>query len=171
MAQGAIRLSINNRELKKSINQVRRWGGKTLDACDKEVLKATVNTAADAQQNIKDNGSIATSNLINSISSRMDKIKNTGFVSVNAVYGAAVEFGRKAGGMPPIAPLITWVKKKGLAEKPKEITSIAYAIAKTIAKNGTTAKPFLIPAWKRNAARLQVNLRRVLRESGKFSKP
>ena len=170
MAKDGIELKVFDKDMQRALRSIRFWGGKTLDQVSKEVQKATLNTAADAQQNVKDNGSISTSLLINSISSKFDKIRNIGEVIVNAAYGGYVEFGRKAGGFPPLAPLETWVKKKGIETDPKKIKSVAFLIGRSIAKNGTKPKPFLIPAWKKNANLLVENIKGVLRRSGKNSK-
>ena len=51
-------------------------------------------------------------------------------------YGMFLETGRRAGKHVPIAPLMKWVATKGLASTNKEVRSIAYAISKTIAKEG-----------------------------------
>ena len=46
------------------------------------------------------------------------------------------KYGRGKGKMPPVQPLIEWVKQKGLA-KGKEAVGMAWGIAKSIAKKGT----------------------------------
>lgn len=188
MSNKPITMKITDKDLRKSMESIRKNGGALLDACLNEVNKATMNTGADAQQNIKDNGSIATSRLINSISNRFNKTTGTGTITVNVLYAEAVEFGRKAGGMPPIAPILLWVRKKGLAQTThagkggkrikdkrddnmrEEELRIAWGVAKMIERFGTEAKPFLIPAWKINAKKLIKNLKRVLRDSDKHMK-
>ena len=45
--------------------------------------------------------------------------------------------GRKGGTLPPIQALKKWVVDKGIASELKEVTSIAWAVAKTIQKKGT----------------------------------
>lgn len=47
------------------------------------------------------------------------------------------KYGRGPGKMPPVEPLIDWVKQKGIASEAKEAASVAFAIAKSISKNGT----------------------------------
>ncbi len=47
------------------------------------------------------------------------------------------KYGRAPGKLPPIAPLIDWVKAKGIARNDDEARGTAFAIAKSIAKNGT----------------------------------
>lgn len=168
--KGAIELKVFDKDMSRALRSIRFWGGKTLEQVSTEVNKATLNTAADAKQNVKDNGSISTSLLINSIESRFNKFKNAGTVMVGAAYGGYLEFGRKAGGFPPLAPLEAWVKKKGIESDTKKIKSIAFLIGRSIAKNGTKPKPYLIPAWKKNATLLVKSIKLVLRKSGKNKK-
>ena len=170
MAKDGIQLKIFDKDMRRAMHSVRFWGGKTLEQCSREVNKATLNTAADAKQNVKDNGSIATSLLINSIENRFNKLKNVGIVVVGAAYGGYLEFGRKAGVFPPLAPLETWIKKKGIETDAKKIKTAAFLIARSIAKNGTKPRPYLIPAWKKNASLLVNNLKSILRNSGKNTK-
>jgi len=167
MAKDGIKLQVFDKDMTRALRSLRFWGGKTLEQASQEVNKATFNTAADAKLNVKGNSSISTGLLINSIESRFNKLKNVGTVIVGAAYGGYLEFGRKAGGFPPLAPLMTWVKKKGIAKDAKEVKSIAFLIARSIAKNGTKPRPYLIPAWKKNADSLVRNLKVVLRRSGK----
>lgn len=46
-------------------------------------------------------------------------------------------YGRKAGKQPPVSAILEWVKKEGIATDPKEQLGTAFAIAKSIGKNGT----------------------------------
>ncbi len=80
-----------------------------------------------------------------------------GFVSSSdfAPKIEALEFGRAAGKMPPIEAIALWVKQRGLAgvfsvktrkrlgskaKKQKQDVSVAWAIARHIAKHGTEAQ-------------------------------
>jgi len=47
------------------------------------------------------------------------------------------KYGRAPGKMPPVEPLIEWVKKKGIVKSDKEARGTAWAIAKSISKKGT----------------------------------
>jgi hypothetical protein len=170
MAKGGIELKVLDKDMNRALRSIRFWGGKTLEQCSREVNKATLNTAADAKQNVKDNGSISTSLLINSIENRFNKLTNVGTVIVGAAYGGYLEFGRKAGGFPPIKPLETWIKKKGIETDPKKIKTAAFLIGRSIAKNGTKPRPYLIPSWRKNANLLVKNLKLVLRNSKKNKK-
>jgi hypothetical protein len=106
-----------------------------------------LNIVARAQNLIKDNGSIATGMLRRSGSVRpqRDGTIDAGFY---AEYAQAVEYGRKSGSRPPIEQIAQWVRKKRIAVEEKDILSIAFAVCKSIEKNGTKGKPFLSPAYK-----------------------
>ena len=68
------------------------------------------------------------------------EIKVANFLSVSIFTPAHVQFaayGRGPGKQPPIDPLIAWVKKKGIVTGEQNIRGAAFAIAKSIGKNGT----------------------------------
>ena len=58
------------------------------------------------------------------------------------IKGATYLAGRSAGKMPPVDEIKQWIIKKGIQpiEEEMKITSLAWAIAKTIAKKGTNEK-------------------------------
>lgn len=118
---------------------------------------------AEAKQKIKDNGSIATGMLRNSGSVRpqVDGTVDAGFY---AEYAYWVEYGRKAGGMPPVKLIKEWVRKKHITSNEKEIDSMAFAIAKSIAANGTKAKPFLTPSYEENKSRVDEIMQKAINE-------
>ena len=67
-------------------------------------------------------------------------IKVNNFLSVSIFTPAHVQFakyGRGPGKQPPLDPLIEWVRKKGIITGEKNIRGAAFAIAKSIGKNGT----------------------------------
>lgn len=97
-------------------------------------------------------------------------------VGTNTGYGLYVEFGRKPGTPPPIAPILDWVKKKKIAGTysiktkqrsraggKKAVASqnmgVAKAIQKSIGKKGTQPHPFLRPGFERAKRRIFTNLR------------
>ena len=134
---------------------------------------------ADSQQNLKDSGSYASGKLIGSgfVEARAD---GTIDVIYKANYAYWVEFGRKAGTPPPYKPILEWIKKRQLTDvfniktqkrasrgaakdyvnkRGKQVKqsdfykraiSMAIAIAKSVGKNGTKAKPFLFPAFRKS---------------------
>ena len=48
------------------------------------------------------------------------------------VYGIPLEFGRKAGKMPPLGPIALWLYRKGIVTDRKQIRSAAYLVARAI---------------------------------------
>lgn len=101
--------------------------------------------------NLMDNRSFITGDLAKSITSEVFENQQMVVVAVNEWYGITVEegIGRKAGMMPPIAPIRNWIKRRNLRPKAgATIDQFAFAIAKNIAKRGTNpkARPFAAPA-------------------------
>ena len=125
--------------------------------------EAAARIVAEAKIKLKDNGSIATGMLRNSGSVRpqVDGTVDAGFY---AEYAYWVEYGRKAGGMPPVKLIKEWVRKKHITSDEKEIDSMAFAIAKNIAANGTKAKPFLTPSYEENKARIDEIMQKAINE-------
>jgi len=67
-------------------------------------------------------------------------VKVVNFKEVTLDTVAHVQFakyGRGPGKQPPIDPLIAWVKRQGIVTNDKEARGTAFAIAKSIGKNGT----------------------------------
>ena len=102
-------------------------------------------------ENLFNQRSFSTGDLAKSITNTTNPNTLTATIAVNEWYGITVEegIGRKAGRMPPIAPIENWIRKKNL--RPKAGTTVegfAFAIARNIAKKGTNpkAKPFAAPA-------------------------
>lgn len=102
-------------------------------------------------ENLMNNKSFNTGDLARSIVTEVDKQNNVGTVYATEWYAITVEegIGRRAGGIPPIAPIKDWIRRKGIA--PRAGTSVdgfAIAIARKIAKRGTNpkARPFMGPA-------------------------
>ena len=71
-------------------------------------------------------------------------------------YAAAVEYGSKAH-TPPIEPLKAW-SKRVLGDE-----GAAYAIQETISKRGTSAQPFMGPAWESEKSEYVRRVRDALR--------
>ncbi len=109
------------------------------------------------------NGSVATGMLRNSGSVRpqADGTVDAGFY---ADYAQWVEYGRKAGGMPPVKLIAEWVRKRHISSDESEIESIAFAIARNIAANGTKAKPFLTPSYEENKSRIDEIMQKAINQ-------
>lgn len=66
----------------------------------------------------------------------VESIATTGTLFA-ADYWRYIGNGRGPGKMPPIAPLVRWAKDKGLASTDKAATGLAFAVAKSIARDGS----------------------------------
>lgn len=135
---------------------------KGFDKADKEVRKAAMhgltkggmNIIADAQVNLRENGSVVTGLLRQS--GRVQKVDDTnldvGFFDTtnqHSGYALYVEYGRRAGKFPPLDELIQWARKKfRLSEK--DAKSVGFLVARKIARDGSVPHPFFQPAVKKN---------------------
>ena len=89
---------------------------------------------------------------------------NFGFKGVAAEYGSSVEFGRKPGSFPPVAPIAQWIKDKPLKLRDietgqfikkatdkkayeRQINGLAFIIARSIAKRGQQPTNFFSEAY------------------------
>lgn len=109
----------------------------------------------DAKNNLKSNRSVVTGVLRSS--GKVQKVEgdpdavDAGFFSDKTTGGYAffVEYGRRAGRMPPPDMLIQWCRKK-LRLPEKFARARGWAMAKIIAKKGTRPHPFFGPAVEKN---------------------
>ena len=117
--------------------------------CFKAMQRASLDIIADAKSNLRVNGSVVTGNLRASgkVQKVDDKTLDVGFFSSDSDKGYAsyVEYGRKPGKMPPPDILEAWAYKKFRLSH-KDARSAAWALARSIAKKGTKARPFFEPA-------------------------
>ena len=118
--------------------------------CFKAMQRASLDIIADAKTNLRVNGSVVTGNLRASgkVQKVDDKTLDVGFFSSdveNKGYARYVEYGRKPGKMPPPDILEAWAYKKFRLSH-KDARSMAWALARSIAKKGTKARPFFEPA-------------------------
>ena len=139
--------------------------------------KVALEILSNAQKNLKKNKTTAFGQLSASGSVYADKVTREVDVGFTAVHAPFVEFGRKAGRMPPLKPLEAWVRRKiRVVSKTKtgkvrtnkngevamrktkegdEIESIALAIARKIKHHGTKAQPFLRPAYEAASKKIE----------------
>ena len=118
--------------------------------CFKAMQRASLDIIADAKTNLRVNGSVVTGNLRASgkVQKVDDKTLDVGFFSSDVKdkgYARYVEYGRKPGKMPPPDILEAWAYKKFRLSH-KDARSAAWALARSIAKKGTKARPFFEPA-------------------------
>ena len=91
------------------------------------------------------NGSLATGALARGIAYQTVEDDN-GVVTKITVpgYGEFVDKGRRAGAkMPPVQPIIDWVRVKKIKTPQITTEQMGWAIAKSIAKKGIRPKPFI----------------------------
>lgn len=141
----------------------RKFEARVLTKASDGLRDSAARIVAEAKIKLKDNGSIATGMLRNSGSVRpqVDGTVDAGFY---ADYAYWVEYGRKAGGMPPVKLIAEWVRKRHITSDESEIESIAFAIARNIAANGTKAKPFLTPSYEENKSRIDEIMQKAINE-------
>ena len=90
------------------------------------------------------NGSEASGRLIRSISALNKENQEVVSTIISTVdYAKYVDEGRRPGEMPPIQDILNWIQEKPI--RPRGITqeSLAWAIAKTIARKGVKPRPFI----------------------------
>ena len=130
--------------------------------CFKAMQTASLDIIADAKSNLRVNGSVVTGNLRASgkVQKVDEKTLDVGFFSSdveNKGYARYVEYGRKPGKMPPPDILEAWAYKKFRLSH-KDARSAAWALARSIAKKGTKARPFFEPAvesgWRKMIDRI-----------------
>lgn len=123
--------------------------------------KAGMGVVADAQRNLRQNTSWVTGLLANSgrvIDAKDDEggVDAGFFDQSNSASGYAmyVEFGRKAGRMPPPSALEEWFYKKHRVRDRKAARAMGWGAAVNIARRGTQPHPFFYPAIQKWSARI-----------------
>lgn len=96
------------------------------------------------QQNIVTKGITFQGSLGRSVQVREASVRR-GLVAVGERYGSVVEFGRRPGKMPPVAPIERWASIK------LGSPGAGFVIARKIGQRGTKANPYVEPAFKSEA--------------------
>ena len=160
----------------------------TTTAGREALQKAGLAIVKAAKDNLKSNRSIATGALrasgkVQTVQGDPDAV-DAGFFSTNSKGGYAffVEFGRRAGRIPPVDELKQWLNKKKDAHrfrasvkiinansrKPKTpdaiLLSRAWAIAKSIARKGTRPHPFFKPAIESTKREVEAILKEAIKK-------
>ena len=135
-------------------NMQKKLGG--LGKAGREALqKGGMLIVNDAKVNLRNNRSVVTGMLRSS--GKVQKVLgdedaiDAGFFPQQTTGGYAffVEYGRRAGKMPPPDMLIEWCRKK--LRLPEKLAKLrGWAMARTIAKKGTRPHPFFGPAVEKN---------------------
>jgi HK97 gp10 family phage protein len=145
------------------LNMQRTMDG-TLKAAMQGIEKAALSIIADAKDNLKGNHSVVTGQL--RASGRVQRVEgdeqalDAGFFSQDTTggYASFVEYGRRAGKMPPVYMLKQWVRKK-FGVDAKEAKAIGFLIARKIAKKGTKPHPFFAPAVEKNKGEVEAAIK------------
>lgn len=147
--------SITIEGLDQVLEGLRKADRSVVDAAMTGIRKAGLNVIADAQENLRRNHSVVTGLLRQS--GRVQKVDDTNvdigfFDTQNKQGGYAwfVEYGRRAGKMPPPDELAAWAYKKLQLKDWKAARAIGWAMAVRIAREGTTPHPFFGPALDKN---------------------
>lgn len=135
-------------------NMQKKLGG--LGKAGREALqKGGTIIVNEAKTNLRNNRSVVTGLLRSS--GKVQKVQgdedavDAGFFSDKTTGGYAyfVEYGRRAGKMPPPDILIEWCRKK--LRLPEKLAKLrGWAMARAIAKKGTRPHPFFGPAVEKN---------------------
>ena len=138
-------MKLDEAKLKLTLKSVNLLGRKAREAAMNELGATAIQMLGESSKKLRDNGSIATSFLVNS--GKVKKYDKGYTVGYSASYAYIVEFGRKIGTMPPVSALIPWVKKKLRINDPKQQKQVAFLVARSIMQNGIKPKPFFYPAY------------------------
>lgn len=121
----------------------------------KGLQKAGLQIIADAKANLRSGNNVVTGQL--RASGRVQKVEgdedalDVGFFSQQTTGGYAffVEYGRRAGKMPPPDMLVQWCRKK-LRMGAEMAKAVGWQIARKIARKGTKPHPYFNPAIEKN---------------------
>ena len=77
-------------------------------------------------------------------------------------YAAFVEYGRRAGKMPPPDEMAQWAYKKFHLHDRAVARSLGWALARVIARKGTKPHPFFAPAVQKNKRKILDTLAKAI---------
>lgn len=151
---------------------------RAIDRSDKAIVTAAsdglrrgaLNIIADAQDNLRSNGSVVTGLLRQS-----GKVQRAGDLEIDAGffdtrnqeggYALFVEYGRRAGKMPPPETLEAYCYKKFQLKDWKAARAMGWAMAVKIAREGTRPHPFFAPAIDKNRRPLVQTVRDAINKA------
>lgn len=156
--------------LDKLLQAFKDKDAKVQEAAMKGLQEGALNIIADAQVNLRDNSSVVTGLLRQS--GKVEKVGKTdldvGFFdrqNRQSGYAYFVEYGRRAGKMPPPDEMAAYVYKKFHLKDWKLARSIGWALAVRIAKSGTRPHAFFKPAIDKNKSRILEALKRAINKA------
>ena len=127
------------------------------DAARVEVKRSALNVQNGARRRV----AVDEGRLKNSITHETAPDGLAARIGTNVTYAPPVEFGRRAGTMPPPGSLLGWLKRHGLPPEAE------YAIRLKIARQGQAARPFLFPAFEQEVPSFNRRLRSALRKAAR----
>lgn len=134
-----------------------------VDAALKGLEEVGRDIVADAKDNLRENGSVVTGLLrASGHAARNEKEVVVGFFDTtnrNSGYALYVEYGRRAGKMPPPDELAAWAYKKYHLKDWRIANAMGWAMAKKIAAEGTEPHAFFTPAVRKNQSRIEAVIR------------
>jgi len=145
---------------------LQRLGPEVLRAADRGLRSAGMHIIDDAKNNLRSDHINATGRLSNS--GRVQPAAegsgyDVGFMSDKA-YAGAVEYGRRAGRMPPPDEMGQWAYQKLRIRDLKKARAAGWALAKHIGKHGTQPHPFFKPAVEKNLTRVSNAIRDAVQQ-------
>jgi hypothetical protein len=117
-----------------------------------EIKKAMQEVGLETVQTMKDiltsKNAVATGTLrdsLNATTTEGDDLLDTQITAVD--YAIFVDKGRRAGDrMPPVQAIKDWINQRKIRVQGRSTEQLAWAMAKSIAKKGITARPFIAPS-------------------------
>ena len=117
-------------------------GSEYVHLMEQAMGRAVTKVQNDIKENITNKGISNTGNLRRSVQ-KHEVTATRGVVGVDEKYGAYVEFGTSPH-FPPVAPLERWAQTK------LGTPGLGFIIARKIARSGTPAQPYAVPAFVSN---------------------
>lgn len=153
-------ISVGSRGLEAVRDRLKAYGDKADTAIRKGVAETALAIQAKAKRNLTDDGTVDTGSLRQRIIVRFWKDGRAATVEAATAYAEAVEYGAKFSKMPPSSALDAWARRHGLPN--------GFVVARAIQRRGfLKPRPFLIPAWREESARLVERIEaRLKREQG-----
>lgn len=152
----------NKQDLKRTTRKIAELDDKMKQAINRAISFGLIETERLAKGNVTRNKSVNTGQLRAKIANVHRQARMEGETVSRQTYSSAVEYGRKPGSFPPLAPIERWVRLKGLAGtfstrtrrrtggravQARQDRAVAYVIARKIFRKGIQPKPFLQPAF------------------------
>lgn len=148
---------------------MRKAGPQIQRAVMQGLERAGLDIIADAKDNLRNNGSVVTGVLRASgkVQKVSDEALDVGFFDTKnqTGYASFVEYGRRAGGFPPLQNIAAWAYKKLRLKDWKAANAIGFQIARKIAREGTVPHPFFGPALERNRDRMVKSVEDAVQEA------